>query len=255
VTIIPREEPELEVPVDLTVRRDDRSNTVTIEPRASASPKLARSIAIEELSKRAVEIGNVVLSLDLGVPLPPESLAFPEFNINFAGMTPRGWIGAGLSFGGSITHKDEDGPAEWRFDEPPSIKSVHPDSPADEAGLQVNDVLLEIDGLKLDSGKGGKRFSRMEPGQIVEWKVRRGGKTFTVETEAAERPQPVQVTVPLEPLKIDPPQALRYTGALGGTEIEVRGGSNVRIEVNEETGEIVIRSADSVVKLKSKDQR
>ena len=87
----------------------------------------------------------------------------------------------------------------------------------------------------------------MEPGQIVEWKVRRGGKTFTVETKAGERPQSTEI-------KTAPSQPLRYTGALGGTEIEVRGGKNVQIEVDDETGEIVIRSSDSVTRLKPKSK-
>jgi membrane-associated protease RseP (regulator of RpoE activity) len=251
VTVVPQTAPEPEVPVELTIGRSGRADTVTIVPRPTASPELARSI--EELSKRAVEIGEAVVTT--GLPASLEFSLLPEFNLDFTEMTPRGWIGFGLSFGGSIKHKDEDKPAEWRFNDPPSIKTVQPGSPADEAGLQVNDVLLEIDGLKLDSRRGGKRFSRMEPGQIVEWKVRRGGKRFTVETKAGERPQREQVEVPLEPLDHDALRPLRYTGTLGGTEIEVRGSENVRVEVDEETGEIVIRSGDSVVRLKSKDKR
>ncbi|UCD57231.1 MAG: PDZ domain-containing protein [Candidatus Hydrogenedentota bacterium] len=264
VTIVPRAAPKPEVPIDLTVHRDDRSNTITIEPRAQAVPELARSI--EELARSAAEIGEAIETM--GLPDHPGIPAFPEFNIDFAGKFPRGWIGFGLSFGGSIRKKDPDEPAEWRFDEPPSIISVQPGSPADEAGLQVNDVLLEIDGIKLDSGKGGKRFSRMEPGQIVEWKVLRGGRTFTTKTRADHRPErerieapperiespPERIEAPPEPPGQDALRPLRFTGTLGGTEIEVRGGTSVRVEVNEETGEIVIRSDDSVVRLKSKDK-
>lgn len=275
VTVVPQAAPEPDVPIELTVRRSDASNTITIEPRTTAVPKLARSI--EALSERAVEIGktidldigkaidveigktidlNVGKMIDtLGLALPLQFSSFPEFDIDLSSMLPRGWIGFGLSFGGSIQHKDVDKPAEWRFNDPPSIKSVQPGSPADEAGLQVNDVLLEIDGLKLDSRKGGKRFSRMEPGQIVEWKVRRGGKTFIVETTAGERPRHERVVAPLEALDPDALRPIRYTGTLGGTEIEVRGNKNVRVEVDEETGEIVIRSGDTVVRVKSKDKR
>jgi S1-C subfamily serine protease len=250
VTVVPRAAPELAVPIDLTVRRDDPSNTVTIEPGPTLLPELARSI--ETLSLRAAEIGRVIDNI--GIPAPFESSFFPEFDLDFSARFPSGWIGFGLSFSGSIRRQDEDEPAEWRFNDPPSIKSVQPGSPADEAGLQINDVLLEIDGIKLDSRKGGKRFSRMEPGQIVEWKVRRGVNTFTVETEAGERPQPVKIEPPPEPLDPESFQPLRYTGTLDGTEIEVRGGKNVRIEVDEETGEIVIRSSDSVTRLKPKDK-
>lgn len=249
VTVVPRVAVEPEVLTELTLHRSDRTNTVTIEPKVTGLPELARSI--EELSMRSAEIGVMIDSIGLAVPL--EFSFFPEFKIDFGNMAPLGWIGFGLSFHGNIQNKDEDKPAEWHFKDPPSIKSVQPGSPADEAGLQVNDVLLEIDGLKLDSRKGSKRFSRMEPGQIVEWKVRRGGKTFTVETKAAKRPQ--RELVEAQPLDPDALQPLRYTGTLDGTEVEVRGSKNVRVEVDEETGEIVIRSVDSVVRLKSKNKR
>lgn len=249
-TVVPRAVPAPEVPIELTARRSVGSNDLTIEPGPTEISDFTK--AIEELSERAAEIGEVVGNI--GLPPPPEASSFPEFNIDFGEQAPEGWIGFGLLFSGSIRGKDPDKPAEWRFNDPPSIKSVHPGSPADEAGLQVNDVLLEIDGLKLDSSKGGDRFSQMKPGQIVEWKVRRGGKKFTVETEAIERPQREPDDALLQPPAPDSLQPLRYTGTLDGTEIEV-SGNNVRVEVDEETGEIVIRSRDAVVRLRPKEKK
>jgi C-terminal processing protease CtpA/Prc len=246
VTIVPKSVPEPTVPIELTLHRSDLTNTVTIVPQITALPELARSI--EELSRQAAEVGEAVGSI--GLPAAPEFPSFPEFNIDFNEMAPGGWIGFGLSFGGSIRHQDTDKPAEWRFDEPPSIQSIQPGSPADEAGLQVGDVLLEIDGESLDSRKGGDRFSYMEPGQTIEWKVQRGGKTFTVKTEAALRPQPEQSGAELD----DALKPLRYSGTMGDTDIEVRGGRDVRVQVDEETNEIVIRSSDSVVRLKSNQE-
>jgi membrane-associated protease RseP (regulator of RpoE activity) len=250
-TIVPQAVPAPNVPLELTVRHSGRSNDVTVVPRATNVPELARSI--EELSIRAAEIGEVIRTM--GVPVSPDVAAFPEFNLDFAERTPRGWIGFGLSMSGSIRRVGPEEPAEWRFDEPPYVKSIHPGGPADEAGLRVDDVLLEIDGFKLDSKKGGDRFSNMEPGQVIEWKVRRGGRTLTVETEAVERPP----REPEEALRERPGteslRPLRYTGSLDGTEIEVRGDKNVRVEVDEETGEIVIRSGDSVVRLKPRERK
>jgi hypothetical protein len=251
VTVVPRTVPVPEVPGSLTVRRDGRTNTVDIQPLAPGAPDIAR--AIEELSRQTAKMGEAISTM--GLPGPPGFPSVPALNIDFGDMFPAGWMGFGLSFSGSIKHRDADKPAEWRFKEPPSIESVQPGSPADEAGLQVNDVLLEIDGLKLDSRKGGNRFSRMEPGQVVEWKVRRGGKTFTAETRAEERPPRERVEAAPEPVVPGALQPLRYTGTLGGTEIEVRGSERVRVEVDEETGEIVIRSGDSVVRLRSKEKR
>jgi len=64
-----------------------------------------------------------------------------------------------------------------------------------------------------------------------------------------------RLEAPQESFDNDSSRPLRYTGTLSGTEIEVRGGKNVRVEVDEETGEIVIRPGDSVVLLKSKDKQ
>jgi hypothetical protein len=178
VTVIPRAKPEPEIPIELTVRCTDQSNrenALTVLPGRAISPDLARSI--EKIERRQKELWAITDSMGI--------LASPEY----LDRAPRGWIGFGLSFSGSIRRNDQGEPADWLFFELPSIKSIQPGSPADKAGLKINDVLLEIDGKKLDSQKGGNRFSRIEPGQVIEWKVRRGDETFTVETKAEERPQ------------------------------------------------------------------
>lgn len=250
VTVVPRNSPAPSVPMGFTVRYSDRSKTMTIEPGEAMSSQLARSI--NGLTLRARELGAAMGSL--GLSAYPGSFSFPEFNIDFGNMFPQGWVGFGLSFSGSIKHKDEGKSAEWRFNEPPLIKSVQPDSPADKAGLQVNDVLLEIDGLELDSRKGGQHFSCMAPGQTVEWKVRRGGKTFSVETTAAERPVHEGVLSADASTDTDTALPLRYTGALNDTQIEVRSAKDVQVDQDPATGEIVIRSGESVVRLKPKGE-
>jgi membrane-associated protease RseP (regulator of RpoE activity) len=211
---------------------------------------LARSI--EELSKRSAELGAAIASN--GVPMSPDHSSLPAFGIDFAEKAPRGWIGFGLLFQGSIIRKGQGEPTEWQFDGLPSIKSIQPGSPADKAGLKIKDVLLEIDGKRLNSKKGSDRFSRMEPGQVIEWKVQRGKETFTVETGAVERPQRAQSKVGVVSPGLDTLQPLIYTGVLGDTKIEVRGGQNVQVKVDEKTGETIIRSEDSVVRLKSREE-
>jgi S1-C subfamily serine protease len=148
---------------------------VDIEWGKAISPEFARSMEI--IKKREAQLRTATASMGL--------LMSPQYSDRI----PRGWIGFGLSFSGGIRRNDPGKPADWLFLELPSIKSIQPGSPADEAGLRVGDVLLEIDGEELDSEGGGSRFSRMEPGQVIEWKVRRDGKTLTVKTTAARRPE------------------------------------------------------------------
>jgi len=177
ITVIPQALPELEIPIELTVHCTDqlnRENAVTVEFGKVISQKLAHSI--KKIKKR--EEDRRVATDTMGVLMSPE----------YSDRTPRGWIGFGLSFSGSIRRNDQGKPADWFFFELPSIKSIQPGSPADEADLKVGDVLLEIDGKKLDSEKGSSRFSCMEPGQVIEWKVRRDEKTITVKTTAVKRP-------------------------------------------------------------------
>jgi S1-C subfamily serine protease len=102
---------------------------------------------------------------------------------------PIGWLGLGLSFSGSIVAKPSDGlPARWRFDAPPKIHSIEPDGPAGRAGLKRGDVLTHIDGVRLDTRRGGKLFSAVEPGQVVTWTIRRHGEESTVAMVPEERP-------------------------------------------------------------------
>jgi hypothetical protein len=238
---VPRALPELEIPIELTVHCTEqlnRDNAVTVKPGKVFVPEVAS--LIQKIEKRQQEMWARTDSMGM--------LASPEY----LDRAPRGWVGFGLSFAGSIRKNDQGEPADWLFFELPSIKSIQPGSPADKAGLKVGDVLLEIDGKKLDSQKGSSRFSRMEPEQVVEWKVRRGSETFTVETKTAIRPDSERSRSKRGSSDSDTLMPIRYTGYLGNTEIEVRGGQGAQVDVDEETGETVIRLGDSVVRLKQR---
>lgn len=103
---------------------------------------------------------------------------------------PLGWFGIGISFSGSMYHRGaEDERPRWKFDDPPKVRSVDPDGPADHAGLRPGDVLTHIDGAPLDSAEGARRFSDVRPGQAVTWTVRRHGSTREITVVAEERPE------------------------------------------------------------------
>ena len=73
------------------------------------------------------------------------------------------------------------------------IAAVVPKGPADQAGLQAGDVLLEVDGQPiLDPRQTMSEIAAVAPGSQLPVTVVRGGETMRVTLEVAERPTPRQ---------------------------------------------------------------
>jgi 2-alkenal reductase len=70
------------------------------------------------------------------------------------------------------------------------VTTIVPDGPADEAGLQVEDVVLEINGVEVRdfSSMLSYLFNFSSPGDIVNLTVFRDGETIEVEMEIGARP-------------------------------------------------------------------
>lgn len=122
-------------------------------------------------------------------PLPtepglPEALS-PELP---GKIWPSGWFGFSVSCYCDIESGGADRPAIWSFRRPPEIQSVERGSPADRAGLERGDVLLEIDGIPLTTAEGGRRFGVVRAGETVRFTYRRGDRTETVSLQALARP-------------------------------------------------------------------
>lgn len=76
------------------------------------------------------------------------------------------------------------------------VTSVVPDGPADQAGLQEDDVILQIDGMKVIdfSEMLSYLFIHTSPGDVVELEVFRGGEIITLDLTIGERPVNTQPT-------------------------------------------------------------
>jgi hypothetical protein len=120
------------------------------------------------------------------VDVEPIVLVAPHVNILMRPVFPAGWFGFGISCNCSVYREESGEPPVWQFKEPPEVFSVEPGSPADRAGLQRGDVLVEIDGVSLTDDEGGQRFGAVAAGQTVTFKYRRGATTLT----ANERAEP-----------------------------------------------------------------
>ncbi len=106
------------------------------------------------------------------------------------GRVIRGWIGAG---GATIT------PAVARaLDLPPDTRGVYvttvlEDGPADRAGLQPGDLILDLEGEPATSAAGlMRRISATPPGTVLHLTAFRDGKKIPVQIKVMERPAQVK---------------------------------------------------------------
>jgi len=75
----------------------------------------------------------------------------------------------------------------------PTQLAVLPGSPADQAGIQENDIILEVSGTKIDENNSlAKIISGLKVGSTVELKVWRKGETSTVKATLQEAPANAQ---------------------------------------------------------------
>ncbi|UCH85390.1 MAG: PDZ domain-containing protein [Candidatus Latescibacterota bacterium] len=255
-------------PVAVTVRRGGRRHTYEIKPvavcmedhplhlRAPEPPDIeASQLELEAIRERLEKLA-------LDVPELPEIPAVPALpDLSRLDIRPRAWFGLGISCDGCTIRTGKDGgSARWEFDNPPTVHSVDPGGPADEAGLRKGDVLTHIDGIRIDTRKGSQRFSSVEPGETVTWKIKRGTQYKTVEMHALEHPESVTGVAPKRATPVPRPAVpiesspVRFSGVLGGTDIEVRGSGSVDVTRDDESGVIVIRTRDAVIRLQLTDK-
>jgi S1-C subfamily serine protease len=70
------------------------------------------------------------------------------------------------------------------------IRSLAKDGPAGRAGIQVRDVILEIDGKPTrDTTVLLSRIAQLAPGSLIKVKVWRDGKPLDVDVTVGKRPR------------------------------------------------------------------
>lgn len=149
--------------VSLRVRRDGMPRTVTIVPGAGCEGDVVTEARDTSMEAR-----------DAGPSSP-----------RLGRLLPKGWLGIGLACDCSVDTSGE--LPRWTFNESPTIAGVMPGSPGHVAGLRAGDVLLRLDGVRLDTPAGGEAFSLIRPGQRIRFGVRRGDAERTLEVVAGRR--------------------------------------------------------------------
>jgi len=131
--------------------------------------------------------GNVGIGFAIPANMAKEVIAQLEKN----GSVARGWLGVQIQ---PVTQEIADS-LGLKEDEGALVTSVIPDSPAAEAGIMAGDVIVSMNGEKLDDFKDlTKLVARAEAGSDSTFEVHHQGKTHKLEVEIG-RMQPEKVEV------------------------------------------------------------
>jgi hypothetical protein len=171
-------------------------------------------------------------------PTPPAPPAPPE-------IMPDGWFGFGIQCNNCGINAPQGRPAVFQFREQPRVVNVEPGTPAARAGMQRGDRLTHVDGVSITTQAGWTRFGSIQPGQQVRWTYTRDGRAHNTTMTALRRPDAGRTPAPAAP---GGGQRLRYSGSVGGAQVEVRGAP-VNVSTDPRTGEMIIRSADLTVRI------
>jgi S1-C subfamily serine protease len=196
-------EPPAGEKVRLTIRRHGRELEVTVVPVAVPVEDSIAAPGVPAPPAVPAPGMSIAVPAPVAAPAPSVPVELPRP----ARIAPDGWLGLGLSCARCTLNLPEDGGRmEWRFEGSTEVYSVDPGSPAHSAGLRRGDLLTHIDGVRLDSPEGSKRFSSLEPGLEVSWTVVRDGAAREVKMVAVKRP------VPSAPQPPRPEPHLRWAG-------------------------------------------
>ena len=110
-------------------------------------------------------------------------------SIRVDGEVRRGYLGAGLR---TATFEMENRPGIYKSGA--TINNVVPGSPAEQYGLQVDDIILNINGKAVrNSVQATRAIGGLEPGDVARMIYERDEKTYEVKVSIGERPQKEQI--------------------------------------------------------------
>jgi len=143
-----------------------------------------------DLKGRVVGVNTVIFtrtggSDGIGFAIPSSLVEHVVGQIVKYGETRRGWLGVGIqsvtpTFAEALGLDDAEGAL---------VGEVTSGSPADRAGVESGDVILEFDGKKVTRMQSLPRLvSQTEIGKTTKMKVFRDGRTVTLTVEVGEMP-------------------------------------------------------------------
>jgi len=151
----------------------------SINPGNSGGPLLNMNGEVVGINTAIVASGQ-----GIGFAIPINLAKGVIHQLKEEGEVTRGWLGVTI-------HDLTDELAEYHGLQSKKgvlITDILPGDPADKAGIQANDIILEINGIKVkDSRELMALIADTEVGKSIEVKVFRDGKTKTIDVKIGKR--------------------------------------------------------------------
>jgi len=164
------------------------------------------------VSGNSMSPGNI----GLGFAIPSNMVKGIYEQLKKHGVVVRPWVGIGM---------DELPPArkaELKIDSGVLVREIYEGHPADKAGMEPGDVILEVSGKKVDSPRDVQAVVlEHNPGDTVEFKIFRGGKTETKKVVAGK-------------------QAADLAAMIRGEQSPGEGSSEFGLEFVEKNGKVLV---------------
>lgn len=168
-----------------TVYKDFIQTDANINPGNSGGP-------LVNLKGEFIGINTFIISSQvspgLGFAIPINTVKKVSNDLISKGMVERGYVGIQIK---DVLELDEQG--NGRFYPGAKVTKVEPSTPAEIAGMQVNDTLLKMDGMVIESSNHLKNLvAWISPNTTVTFQIMRDNNTMEINLTLALRPSSVE---------------------------------------------------------------
>ncbi len=156
---------------------------VAINPGNSGGPLFDMNGHVVGINAQIYTRTGGFMGLSFAIPIDMVSEVIAQ--IKKDGHVVRGWLGV------YIQEVTRDLAESFGLDRPKGaiIAEITEDGPADEAGLEAGDIVLEFDGREVESSSAlPPMVGQVKPGKTVEVEIMRGGERKTVEVTLGQLP-------------------------------------------------------------------
>jgi len=228
---------------------------VAINPGNSGGPLFNLDGEVIGINSQIFTRSGGFMGLSFAIPIDVAMNVVDQ--LKASGVVKRGWLGV------LIQEVNKDLADSFNLEMPRGalVAQVMKGSPADKAGLQPGDVIIEFNGIKIGlSSELPHLVGRLKPGVEAEMEVVRKGKEMTFDVEVGELPgddevvaaKPANViskgklNIEVRNLDQEEKSQLQVSGGVMVTRVLEGPGAEAGIQVNDVISSIDSKSVDSV---------